>query len=1006
MKGIRTKTSWLAALAAAVLVATTALPAAAQLTADEIACPPNLGKATTKHVKTILKEVSKCKDNDLSGKVTGACPIAGDKIDKSEEKVLKSVTKKCTALCSVTKTRSCIAAVSCPPNGNSPELCFGKSEFRIGQLDFPGPFCNGIIGEALVDGDGLSQCMTGIGELVATDILDNVYGGLASSALADEKDAAKCVKGIAKAVAKGATSIAGTINKCRGAILSGKASGDPANCSTADPKTADKIDKTLDKVESTVEKCTDAAIALLDLCGNGVGGTTKADARTCLRDLTNEAAHGGADPGAGGRSASAQGGFVAVNIINAAYPGSAEATCGDNVVNQLPSQFNLTGEECDGTDNPCTEGCFPPGDAFECTCTETNRLARRADGPAADLSSGWTGNSHLSQVAQDAGYVSVITGCDCDGVTGATCTGSSSDPVCETSAPTAPKCSHDPFGDTCDDKGDGDGIHEDSDCPFCDDNSLNPGDFCANEGDCNSQCFTLATGLPTATPCVRNGDCDVATEVCLGRCDSTSECVITKNGAPLPLSAGGTPACIISTFRTDATGTSNIVTGEGEQNYILGSFTYLGISQFKPCPVCGGFCDDGNRQDEPCEGTCSTTTTTSCRFDSDCPGGETCTGNTPLCPGSFCNLELVCSGGANDGDPCRIEAETAFGTTSDDCPPDELQLLSPGGLTINFTPATSETVSHAGLKACSGGDNDGFSCASNGDCPGSFCIDLAGPCTDPGNELLTCFCPANKGGTTGSFSKPNSCKPACNAGAELGTGCATGPTGLLTGEHTRCAGGSNDGKVCDEPGDCPGGTCTDNPSHCTGDPATAQNPCSSNDDCGTGVCEDACPSGSCTLLCLGRGACKGDNEQAVCADNTDCGTGECVFDELGECAVGNRFICSDQTFLTCSRTDFEMNGAFPGIGCESGPDGFLGNADDAPGAGECIPVQNRCYLGDGEVEGGDTLNGFGDPTNWRSVSAYCIPPTVSSSVNITAGLGGPGRLRQTGVNVASYTELP
>jgi hypothetical protein len=57
-------------------------------------------------------------------------------------------------------------------------------------------------------------------------------------------------------------------------------------------------------------------------------------------------------------------------------------------------------------------------------------------------------------------------------------------------------------------------------------------------------------------------------------------------------------------------------------------------------------------------------------------------------------------------------------------------------------------------------------------------------------------------------------------------------------------------------------------------------------------------------------------------------------------------------------------------------------------------------------EGGDTLNGKGDPTNVRSAATYCVGATTNSAINATAGLGGPGRLRQTGLNVINFTSLP
>ena len=93
--------------------------------------------------------------------------------------------------------------------------------------------------------------------------------------------------------------------------------------------------------------------------------------------------------------------------------------------------------------------------------------------------------------------------------------------------------------------------------------------------------------------------------------------------------------------------------------------------------------------------------------------------------------------------------------------------------------------------------------------------------------------------------------------------------------------------------------------------------------------------------------------------------------------------------------------------CEAGIDGVLGNADDFPGAGICVPDARNCFVQPVSGEGGDTLNGNGDPTNVNAVSTFCIGSTSNNAINSTAGLGGPGRLRQIGVNVTNgFATLP
>ena len=93
--------------------------------------------------------------------------------------------------------------------------------------------------------------------------------------------------------------------------------------------------------------------------------------------------------------------------------------------------------------------------------------------------------------------------------------------------------------------------------------------------------------------------------------------------------------------------------------------------------------------------------------------------------------------------------------------------------------------------------------------------------------------------------------------------------------------------------------------------------------------------------------------------------------------------------------------------CEAGDaDTLLGNGDDIPGAGSCISAAKNCVVNESAAEGGDIFNGNGDATNVSSVSTYCIGATGNSTVNNTAGLGGPGRLRQKGTNVTNKNTIP
>lgn len=365
---------------------------------------------------------------------------------------------------------------------------------------------------------------------------------------------------------------------------------------------------------------------------------------------------------------------------------------------------------------------------------------------------------------------------------------------------------------------------------------------------------------------------------------------------------------------------------------------------------------------------------------------------SPDCPvdisgeAGFCQTDLICSHGGRRGQSCRVEAATDFGGTSAECPPDPNSNISGNGLAITFAPSTSEPIDfHSALNM--------------------------GPCSGSGWSNFDCPCPAGFGGRP---TQPNQCRPACNAGPEWGLGCQTGPTGASSGNFTRCDGGSNDNRTCDEDTDCPGGSCSRNPMHCVKGAANKlQTACANDAACdtapgsGDGICADACPTGRCVPLCGELGACDAasDNAGANCLLDNHCEGGLCGpgDPEEGACVAGPPlFHCNGdkKDFIICQESQ-----AGTRAGCEWGPNGVEGDVDDIPGAGECISDFPGCFVNDAQAEGGDIFNGRGDSTNFHTVALYCVPPSTNIGVNLVGGVGGPGRLRQDGVNVPNYTRL-
>jgi hypothetical protein len=185
---------------------------------------------------------------------------------------------------------------------------------------------------------------------------------------------------------------------------------------------------------------------------------------------------------------------------------------------------------------------------------------------------------------------------------------------------------------------------------------------------------------------------------------------------------------------------------------------------------------------------------------------------------------------------------------------------------------------------------------------------------------------------------------------------------------------------------------------------------------GGATCDDVCPSGRCTPLCVPKGICSGgDRDGQRCGIDEKCiGGGTCVPNdaEEGACAQGNFYHCDGAgwEFKNCApgnvNTQKECAYGLDGATAVPDPDHADASDDDNPGAGFCRADILNCFINNGAAEGGDTFNGRGDPTNTLSVASFCIPASDSDAVNSTAGLPGPGRIRQPGYVATNFDHLP
>lgn len=202
-------------------------------------------------------------------------------------------------------------------------------------------------------------------------------------------------------------------------------------------------------------------------------------------------------------------------------------------------------------------------------------------------------------------------------------------------------------------------------------------------------------------------------------------------GAPIPLSSGGVPACIVNRLRSGVGGTVDPTTGCGDLQISLSSSVFLGEEIGRPCPVCVG---DPTANDGRKDGRCT--------------------------------------GGAADGAPCDgAGVSRLFGITSNDCQPSSRKAA--GELAIDLTPLTTGDASLSSNLTCkTGGGKSAPRCACAAQvqayaCIGSGC-DGSGRCDD-GPIDGVCSAKPYRG------CRPGSGRTDCDA-VEPGSGeCKDGP---------------------------------------------------------------------------------------------------------------------------------------------------------------------------------------------------------------------------------------
>jgi hypothetical protein len=205
--------------------------------------------------------------------------------------------------------------------------------------------------------------------------------------------------------------------------------------------------------------------------------------------------------------------------------------------------------------------------------------------------------------------------------------------------------------------------------------------------------------------------------VCLEGCDRSTNSICTGVGrtgrdtingpvfgAPLPLSTGGAPVCVVNAFKGDLTlFKADLATGQVNIDIPLESRVHgPSPSQSRPCPTCSG---------------------------------ETI------------GARGVCRGGPNDGRSCVTGGTSQFGNVSADCPPPPADNI--GNLDIDLNSTTCTQTLTATIP-CSGGtcwcerqqqmnDCDSPASCSESICPSGQLPGIDQTCCRKSGQVRACF---------------------------------------------------------------------------------------------------------------------------------------------------------------------------------------------------------------------------------------------------------------------------
>jgi hypothetical protein len=287
-------------------------------------------------------------------------------------------------------------------------------------------------------------------------------------------------------------------------------------------------------------------------------------------------------------------------------------------------------------------------------------------------------------------------------------------------------------------------------------------------------------------------------------------------GAPLPLSSGNTPACVVNRFADDVIGTANVDIGAGQITANLRSIVYLGINVLAPCAVCGGTCTAPVSK-----------VGTACATDVNCESafnlGDGVCGNFDPTPADG-NRQGTCWGGEDQGLSCDIGSyNTSFPAPAGGGAGGSLDCFPAPGLNVSGTGLRISLEQTTGVTALPAADVDcGFNIAPEECACGVCSLDASVTCTSNGDCTGVGVC-----GKVGDGNpRQNSCADGVCTDVGGGQGeCLASPPVMFCDGVTR---GNGEGFVqCNSNADCTPlgsfvGSCTlSTPRRCFPDPISA-----------------------------------------------------------------------------------------------------------------------------------------------------------------------------------------